>query len=452
MIQPGAGSSTHHLREVTNNRAKDGKSAEACFAPKPPGTGRTTQPGAIVSGGPIARSGSSELRREAVLDSAVAASATPSVLQVPSPQFPTLQSAIDNAASANKTSIDASNRVTKIIVAGGTVVEVPVSLTCEGVEVVGLNPKPIIVVPEPFAAVTIDSQSGSFVNFEVRQTRAERRGGEARPVGIDIRRGQWRIAACDIYSTAGSCTFIATGADPTIADCLLARAGQAGIYSSDDSKGTYQRNTIADCAYAGVLAKKGACGLFTDNSIRGGLETGIFCHDCKGIFERNVVTDNSGCGFVIKGLSASPNIRSNCITGNKQAGLFCCDGSKPSVSDNEIRGNGKAGILIKSDSAPIVLRNVISESRETGIYVFENGSGQIEDNEILANCNAGILVTTGGNPAVRHNVIQRNMYEGVWVCKKGRGSFSQNDLRFNRKGPKDVELSSSVQWLANVEN
>ena len=425
---PKSGLATSALKEVTN---QGNKAHDSVRAPKPPSTGRTST---------VASSAVADVPQAPVDATA---------LHVPCPKFQTIQDAVDFAASVNSSS-STSSQVKKIFVRGGFLTESSLVLNCENVEIIGLDPKPMIVVSDAVAAVTINSTGGTLANFEIRQTRSERRSGEPRPVGIDVRCGQWRIKNCDVTSVIGSCIYVLANADPIVSDCLLQKAGQAGVYIADDGRGTFQRNTVAECAYAGVLLKHGASAIFTDNIIRGGLETGLFCHDSNGLFERNVITENVGCGIVVKGNSA-PTIRKNCISENKQAGIFCCDGSRPTVLENEIRGNGKAGVLIKSESNPKITGNTIKSSRETGIYVFENGAGTIEDNEICSNCNAGILVTTGGHPVVRHNLIQHNMYEGVWVCKKGRGNFSDNDLRFNRKGPKDVETISAVQWVANIE-
>ncbi|EPY16680.1 hypothetical protein STCU_11067 [Strigomonas culicis] len=70
---------------------------------------------------------------------------------------------------------------------------------------------------------------------------------------------------------------------------------------------------------------------------------------------------------------------------------------------------------------------------------------------ICGNHNAGLLVTTYSTPHVINNTLTNNSYEGVWVCKNGGGTFCDNDLRGNLKGAMDVDKSSTVTWVGNIE-
>lgn len=341
--------------------------------------------------------------------------------------------------------------VAKIIVAGGTRFTEPLVLS-RGVQLIGLDPAPEIDVSANASAITIVGESGKIVNFVVTQSKAQRASGEKKPFAIEIVGGEWRIDRCVVKSLVGSGIGVVNdAADPIVTNCKIHQCKQAGLFVFDGAKGTFQGNEISECEYAGLLMKRAANPKLVENTIHHNVETGIFCHDSLGIIERNTLSDNKGCGIVVKGSNGAPTIRRNKISNNGQAGVFCCDSSEGIVCDNEILGNAKAGVLIKTAANPTIARNRINAGLETGVYVFEGGLGRIEDNEVSNHANAGVLVTTDGNPVVTKNRIVRNAYEGVWICKNGRGTFDGNDLRANGKGPKDLESATLVSWSNNRE-
>ena len=295
-----------------------------------------------------------------------------------------------------------------IIVAAGTVtsqqIVIAKSITVEGD---GHHPKPSIVTNDQ-TCVVLDGVRGRFSGFTVREVRnAHNHSGTDRPSGIEIRKGQWEIAACSVECPSGSCVSVTTPqADPAVTACVLMHARQAGVLVCENGRSLFSKTEICQCGYAAALLKHNSTVRMVECTFADNRETGVFCHGAQAVLENNEITRNKGCGIVVKG-GARPIIRRNRIHDNLQAGIFCCDHGGGTISDNDIFANMKAGILVKTGGDPTIVRNKIYSGKETGLYVFDSGAGTVEGNDIYDNANAGILVTTGGNPTVVGNRITR---------------------------------------------
>lgn len=367
------------------------------------------------------------------------------VIEVPSPEFPSLSAAI--AAAERGT-------VRKIVVVGGSVLRetITISGTCPPISIVGLDPSPTIEVATSGSCVSVSGNQGTMTNIVIRQI-PPRFSSTAVDIccALIVRRGSWEFENCTFASSSGFgvvCTSI--DSSPCFVRCVVTSSQQAGILFTERARGTLVDCVVENCVSTGILLKKAAAPVVRGCKIRLNKETGIFCHESSGLFEKNEISKNGGCAVVIKGASASPELTNNAIFENSQAGLFCCDESTPRIIGNSIENNGKAGILVKKLSSPLVVRNSICRSFEAGVFVFESGRGLFQENEITDNANAGILVTTNANPVFEKNCIRNNVYEGVWVCKGGSGRFSDNIISGNRRGPRDIDVTS-VTWERNKE-
>jgi parallel beta-helix repeat protein len=378
-----------------------------------------------------------------------ASQAQPATLYVPSKLHPTLSSAVAAARPGSMI----------MIAAGGSHPD-PVELNVPNVTLQGEgegDQRPRLGNGH-LVTVLITAPGCKLSNVVVRQA-VPRSQPTDRPFGVLVSiatqhaaiAGPVVIERCDVSSCGNAVGAQGEHTDVIVQKSDLHHAQQAGVYVHTNARCTVAACTISHCDYAGVLAKKASVRV-VHCTISNCAQTGVFCHDSTGLVEGTVISDNGGCGIVLKA-GASPVIRRNKIVNSGQAGVFCCERCTGTISENTITGSSKAGVIIKTEAHPTVTKNVISGGKETGIYVFENGQGHLEENDIHHNGNAGVLVTTGGDPRVVANNIHQNQFEGVWVCKQGGGFFEGNDLRRNVKGAKDIQASLElVRWQVNRED
>lgn len=397
-------------------------------------------------------------------------------LIVPSVECPTLVEAIAIiAASTTQSSSSSDKRKNdRIIITTNIELSSPISIPATGLDLIGMPGMdgtigvPPIITFHCTPALTLQVAGGTgdgkaasnneslIANISIRHDCAPdtipSTVNKAKVAAVNLEGGQWRIERCSFSSNVGH-GLIAEGSETIVAidGCSVTAAKLCGLMLLNGVSGEITNSHIVDAKQTGILVRKGVTTRITKSQINQNGETGIYIVDAKPFVSENDISNNLGCGVVVKGDLATPTLRENTVANNTQAGLFYCEGGAGICSDNVISENHRAGILIKTNANPTITRNIVRRSKETGIYCFENGKGTITHNTIVENLNAGILVTTNANVSVMHNGIHKNYYEAIWVCKNGQGTFKNNDLRNNRKGPKDIEEGSKVVVAGNLE-
>jgi len=404
-------------------------------------------------------------------------------LNVPSPAYPTIQSAI-NAAVDND----------QVVVAPGTYYE-NVSFLAKAITVRSTSPDD----PATVKATIIHGQSlGTVVAFTAGATNASVLSG------FTIKQGKAPCGGgvyCDgasptitknaiISNTAiqdGGGICCVNGSSPLISANTISRNAASGdgggIYCGSECGPTVSGNTIA--ANRGKSSTRGQaiccasnshptiddnrvnrhsvwgigtiyCGpgsrpVITANTIRANSPSAIVCEGSAGRIARCTIV-HADCGNGIEcRAGARPTVMANSINENYSAGISCND-SSPTITGNAIRRNGMA--IACTGASPKIIDNTIIDN--TGVYPYGaihcvgGSSPAITGNRILNNGSpaywgGGIYCKdTGTNPEISGNVItgNRTFYDGggIYISGGACPTISSNLISGNSSGTKGGAL------------
>lgn len=394
--------------------------------------------------------------------------AADAVLRVPG-DFPTLAAALQ--------AVTAMRHIRKILVAGGTVHNAPLTLTKalpENLKIVGEAPAPVLeVVDSPFALLCA-SGKGVVENIVIRhvgraapanrkplaeisadagyKTSAATDDSKAakkppHPSAVLITGGSWAIRKCRISCVGGSGVTVgaessgnARGANGGARSLRRSRemkpdrVPRDGDDDEDDDDGdravvdpVVSKCHFMDVTTAGIVVKEKARGLYEGNSF-------------------------SGCGyaaFLLK-RDSSARVRANRITDGAETGIFCQD-AQGSIEYNLIAQNAGCGIVVKGAGTTAVFRkNRVLSNMQAGFFCCDRAAPFITDNEISHNNKAGVLIKTKAAPKVSRNIIEGGKEAGVYVFDHGSGIIEENKIRGNMNAGLLVTTAGNPHVIHNV--
>jgi parallel beta-helix repeat protein len=284
----------------------------------------------------------------------------------------------------------------------------------------------IIVESNTANTLLATTDFGRVANLTLRQT------GSAHWRCVRITQGRLQLEDCEITSQDLICLGVEGGADPRVRRCIIHGGKRAGVYVSDNAKGTFEDNDIFGHSNSGVEIWTGGDPVLRRNRIHDCEQNGVSVFDGKGTFEDNDIFANKTSGIVIS-RRGDPAFRRNRIHDNQDNGVLCGTNGNGTLEDNEIFVNGSFGVAITNGAEPTLRRNRIYASKHIGVVVMEGSKGTLEDNSIFANPHGGVAVFSAGAPTFRRNQIKRNGIVAVYVADGG-GLFEENDLRDNNRG------------------
>lgn len=113
----------------------------------------------------------------------------------------------------------------------------------------------------------------------------------------------------------------------------------------------------------------GSDGAVIENfTIRNGT-VGIICKNTRPIIKKNFIVDNKGAGIHV--LVSLPQIENNIIYRNEWTGIFLesVRGTRTSIEHNVITQNGYSGIFCAHRTEILIRNNCITENKQYGIFV-----------------------------------------------------------------------------------
>jgi hypothetical protein len=311
---------------------------------------------------------------------------------VPSPEYPTIQSAID-----------ASSNDDEVVVAPGTYLE-QINFKGRLITVRSADPED----PGVVAATVLDGQNGeAAVRFDQGETAA------AALSGFTIRKafsGVWCSSSAgpsithNVVRENGIGVHTGWGA-PEISLNRIADNG-FGVMGLGFS-GSLTHNEITSNHGGGVLEP--GSGLIAHNLIKGNTSArggGICCTQGKPTIIHNVIVDNVACdgmageggGIFCQGVS--PVIAHNIIAGNKAGafggGIFCWYGASPTIESNTITHNGTmfapyGTTIVCMRGAKPVIRNCIVAFAGDGVGIASDEALDVSYCDLYGNVRGNFL-------------------------------------------------------------
>eukprot|EP00756_Hemistasia_phaeocysticola_P054876 Hpha_TRINITY_DN3078_c0_g1::TRINITY_DN3078_c0_g1_i2::g.138504::m.138504/K10297/FBXO11; F-box protein 11 len=201
-----------------------------------------------------------------------------------------------------------------------------------------------------------------------------------------------------------------------------------------------------------VHAKPGFCGVVAGCTAKGACGCGIQISDAGGTFRDNVLTENRGSGFHIKGGEADPTLLNN-ICRENATGINCGSLRGGRFVQNTCTNNRGHGIKFGADilTSVTVSESVCSNNGQNGIDIgTEAGRIEVVGNEISSNGGIGINLSgcylartdedAGPQGRFANNIIRANKKEGI-VTWRSSAKFVHNTVSEN--GSSGFELSHS---------
>ena len=355
------------------------------------------------------------------------------ILQVPSGQYSSIQSAINNA-----------NNYDTVIVLPGTYQE-NIDFLGKAVTVRSVDPNDADIV----AATVIDGNEPNDPNYASVVTFGSGESEQSVLEGFTITGGTgswvqiyWQYKG-DLWNRCGG-GVLCLSSSPVIRKNVFRDnlAGQGGgIYFYDHSSPVITGNTFID-----NFAVKGHG--FDDpdpddpnvyDSGDGGAIVGF--QYCDATIADNLIEHNHadfyGGGIHVRQWS-NGLIKNNYIIGNDSklgAGVHITYTSSPNVVDNIIENNiagslGGGGIYVYYQSEPLIERNTITRntsSNGAGIGVYYDSAPTIRNNLIYKNNDGAGIRIVGSAPVIIHNTITANYNTGI-DCQPNSSPVIENNI------------------------
>jgi hypothetical protein len=163
----------------------------------------------------------------------------------------------------------------------------------------------------------------------------------------------------------------------------------------------------------GIGIADGATPLVEKNRCYNNLRGGIGSRKSAGLIVGNECFDNVRAGIGIRE-GATPMVRGNKCHKNRRAGIgIRMEGTAPVVEDNDCYGNAMAGIGCRNDASPLIRGNRCFENALAGIGVQDGAHPVVFGNKCHHNKDAGIGLQTGARAHVGHNECYENEKAGI---------------------------------------
>jgi parallel beta-helix repeat protein len=352
-------------------------------------------------------------------------------LYVPSGEYNTIQSAINDAIDGDT-----------IVVSAGTYQE-NINFLGKAITVRSVDPND----PDMVAATIIDGSNpvdpniGSVVTFNSGEDTNSVLSGFTITGGT----GSWLPIAWHLHQVywnrCGGGVVCYNMSEPTIIKNVFSNniAGEGGgIYIYGDPVNPNHPSNPP------VHVKP----VITDNTFVN--NSAIIAHGFDPPNEAYPATEHGDGGAIVGFQGVDAAITGNLIQNNHAdsygGGIHLRQWSKGKISDNEIIGNNSiigAGIHITYTSSPLIAHNLIKSNTCTGggggIYVYFYSDPVIERNFIIQNTDwysAGIGVYWSSEPRIRDNILIKNKGQAILCNTDGTTIVTGNTISDNYEYPK----------------
>ncbi len=375
-------------------------------------------------------------------------------LHVPG-DYPTIQSAIENASAGDT-----------IIVAAGTYVEKGQIHIDKDLTIDGVNKATTIIKPADDTGNSGDARGWFLVDtgktFHLSDITLD---GTGKKVYQGIRwKGDGSVTNCDLqniqYESSGPAyaglAIVPFGGDVDITGCMFTDIGRVGVlyFGSGVTTSAYSDNTYigkgdGDWLDYGVELGGGAQATVTDSffsdctgvaSVDGSTSAGILVTTFYGSGTEGVITDNimydNTCAIAVgygSSDSSIVDITGNILSGNEWGIDVHTSSSGNTLSENIIADSEETGIFLWNLTTSTVTGNVAINSGETDITVKECDHIDISEN-VLSGCEKAVNITDSDNVDVEDNVISDATY-GIWVSGDSEDTtITSNTIANNTEG------------------
>jgi len=332
------------------------------------------------------------------------APASAAVLYVPSPEYPTIQSAV-NAARAGDL----------IQVAAGTYRE-NVVVSCRQLTIVGEN-----------AMTTIVDGDGKDTVFNIQADNVELRQ-------FTIRNGGRQYNGINIFYPYGG----------AIIRYNRIMDNRLGIVLSESDGNTIEGNVLINNSMYGITARD-----YSDSNI---IKSNTISESAYGIelsdaslsqVVNNTISDTSYGAYVT--YSNDNNVSANTLS-NKSWNIYLAY-SNSNVVGNNVALGGSVGIQIMRSQGNSVFNNTVSSS-SYGIYLGYCGINTVSGNTASLN-DWGIELYNSTGSTIKENTVSDNTW-GIYIAQESNGnSIHHNNFMDNVKQAQQ-DLSSSNTWRTST--
>jgi hypothetical protein len=259
--------------------------------------------------------------------------------------------------------------------------------------------------------------------------------------GFDVVNGGTAGAPGDV-GTGGGISYTGSGAFITKVEV----SGSADFGIQLAGTGRVEDCVVAACLGTGIVLDSGdpSAELTTVNTnevYRCG--AGILADDGPFLFDRNIVSNNSGDGLSLTVLAAAGDgttggpteLTRNKFVGNGGTGLLIKDevGAVTLIDKNDVISNTVGLDLTGADV--VVSKNDIQQNRAGGAFLHTTGV-QFEDNKIGRNTLVGVVVgapesVTDGTNTLFNNKFEANAGDGVHITS-GANTVDKNYFKDNK--------------------
>jgi len=332
------------------------------------------------------------------------APASATVLYVPSPEYPTIQSAV-NAAKAGDL----------IQVAAGTYRE-NVVVSCRQVTIVGEN-----------AMTTIVDGDGKDTVFNIQADNVELRQ-------FTIRNGGRQYNGINIFYPYGG----------AIIRYNRIMDNRLGIVLSESDGNTIEGNVLINNSMYGITARD-----YSDSNI---IKSNTMSESAYGIelsdaslsqVVNNTISDTSYGAYVT--YSNDNNVSANTLSSNSWNIYLAYSNSN--VVGNNVALGGSVGIQVMRSQGNSVFNNTVSSS-SYGIYLGYCGINTVSGNTASLN-DWGIELYSSTGSTIKENTVSDNTW-GIYIAQESNGNSIHHNNFIDNVKQAYQDLSSSNTWRTST--
>jgi len=210
----------------------------------------------------------------------------------------------------------------------------------------------------------------------------------------------------------------------------------SGFQCSDDAAPMLKKNRIKKNGESGVVLEGGAKGTFRKNEIVDNQDGVRVSDNSRGTFECNTVAFNELSGFQCSG-EAAPVLMKNRIQENGESGVLLEDEAKGTFRKNDIRDN-QDGVRVSDNSKGTFEDNTVSFNELSGFQCSGDAAPVLQNNRIEKNGES-----SADEP--KDEVKGTFRYELHAVCFNNTGDSQMLQLRVVHARPVDREKLSPPQ-------
>ncbi|EKX50052.1 hypothetical protein GUITHDRAFT_104449 [Guillardia theta CCMP2712] len=202
------------------------------------------------------------------------------------------------------------------------------------------------------------------------------------------------------------------------------------VVMRDKTRGTLERNTIAESEGAGLVLQGNSDVKLFGNVIRDGKVSNVVALDgARVLAVRNSLMDSHGVGMLAMD-SCSVKLAYNLVIGNGGTGIHCTGNSSANLCANRISQNESGGVMLEQSQGPVLCWNVIYDNGGPAIQLQEVNRGSLVGNIVLGGSRESavpVMMDNQSSGRCEHNYVQANK-EMEEVARGSSVDLSSNHL------------------------